>query len=136
MDCASFFSFEQIINRCGHHSSSMSKTGSCEATADGLPAGFTNCEECLNTSFFASKKEQKSESSTLCSLNLLFIYASSIALPISFLLYLLAKSIHSVALYEFALASFKSEPRAVTPRTRPPLVTILSPLNLVPAWNT
>ena len=60
----------------------------------------------------------------------------SIALPISFLLYLLAKEIHSVAAYALARAPFKSSPTATTPRTRPPLVTTLPSANLVPAWNT
>ena len=53
-----------------------------------------------------------------------WFYASSIALPISLLQYLLSKSIHFAASYAFALASFKSFPFAVTPRTRPPFVTI------------
>ena len=66
-----------------------------------------------------------------------FPYASSIACPISWRIYLLAKSIHSVALYALARASFRSLPFAVTPSTRPPFVTMSpSSSNFVPAWNT
>ena len=63
-------------------------------------------------------------------------YASSMAFPISCLIYLFSKFTHSVALYALALAVFKSGPLAVTPRTRPPLVTIPFSVRFVPAWNT
>jgi len=62
-------------------------------------------------------------------------YASSIALPISVLQYLLSNDIHLVASYAFALASTNVEPVAVIPRTRPPFVTTLPSDNLVPAWK-
>ena len=64
-----------------------------------------------------------------------FIYASSIALPISCLMYLFLKFTHSVAAYAFARASFRSFPFAVTPRTRPPFVTIPLSVSFVPAWK-
>lgn len=53
-----------------------------------------------------------------------FIYASSIAFPMSWRIYLLSNFTHSVAAYAFARASFKVAPLAVTPSTRPPFVTI------------
>lgn len=53
-----------------------------------------------------------------------FIYASSIAFPISWRIYLLSNFTHSVAAYAFARASFRVAPFAVTPSTRPPFVTI------------
>ena len=52
-------------------------------------------------------------------------FASSIARPMSWRMYLFAKSTHSVASYAFARASFKSLPVAVMPSTRPPFVTIV-----------
>lgn len=63
-------------------------------------------------------------------------YASSIALPISCLIYLFSNCTHSVASYAFARASFKVSAVAVIPSTRPPFVTI-SPFssNFVPAWK-
>lgn len=65
------------------------------------------------------------------------IYTSSIAFPISCLIYLFPNSTHSVARYALALASFRSFPFAVTPNTRPPFVTMSpSASNLLPAWNT
>lgn len=53
-----------------------------------------------------------------------FIYASSIAFPMSWRIYLLSNFTHSVAAYAFARASFRVAPLAVTPSTRPPFVTI------------
>ena len=57
-----------------------------------------------------------------------------IALPISLRIYLLSKFTHAVASYAFARASFRVAPVAVTPNTRPPLVTTLpSASNFEPA---
>lgn len=62
-------------------------------------------------------------------------YASSIAFPMSWRIYLLANCTQSVALYAFARASFRSAPFAVMPNTRPPFVTIFSSFKAVPAWK-
>jgi len=56
------------------------------------------------------------------------------ALPMSLRIYLLSKFTHAVASYAFARASFRVAPVAVTPKTRPPLVTTLpSASNFEPA---
>ena len=56
---------------------------------------------------------------------------------ISLLMYLFWNWIQVVASYAFSRASFKLFPFAVTPSTRPPLVTILPcSSNFVPEWNT
>ena len=78
--------------------------------------------------FFLSADRHKAHLLSVCQ-------ASSIALPISCLMYLFSNVIHSAALYALALACFRSAPFAVTPRTRPPFVTIPFSVFFVPAWK-
>lgn len=62
-----------------------------------------------------------------------YFYNLRAILPISFLYCIPAKEILSIALYAFLSASFKVSPTALTPRTRPPLVTSLLFSIFVPA---